>query len=1121
MKQRLNLWVKGSITCLSLFLFLFVHAQDLQLKGRIMEAVSKKPVAGAAVQIKNTKKAAITNGDGTFSIAAKKGDELIVSYIGYDTKTTVVNDDAFLEIEITATSNQLNDVVVTALGVKKEVKRIGYAVQEVKGEDLIKARDQNPITGLTGKVAGLSVGPSGELLRKPVVLLRGNEITLYVVDGVPISSDTWNISPDDIESYTVLKGPTAAALYGSRAQFGAILITTKKGLNHKGFTVEFNSTNSIDNGFLAFPRVQHEYGPGENNMYAFGDGKGGGLNDNDYDVWGPRFDGRLIPQYDGKYDPNTTYTTTFPGGRVWTGNIEPTPWIARGTNNLENFLRTGFQTTNNIALNATGDNYTMRFSLSHSYQQSIIPNMELNITNFNMYGSYNVSKRLKIDANLNFNRQYTPNYPDVDYGPNSLLYNIAVWTGADWDVNAPDIRAEWQPGKIGTQSVFAEYQRYHNPWFMVNEWLRGHYKNDIYGYVSANYKINDNLNVTGRTQVTTYNLLRTEKMPFSAHPYGREQNLGDYREDRRDLFENNTDVQLNYNYTVKKFLNLSGLIGGNVRLFSYNSNWTSTDYMNVPEVYSFSNSLNPVQSNSFNSDMRVYSAYFSLDASLSKYATIAVTGRVDKSSALPKAHDSYFYPSVSVASVISDYINLPDAISFLKVRASYATVHGDATSATIGTAPFNSITAFGASPSGSSLYDYPLDYGNNYLSPYGGPDYSLVALYNTSKPYDNQTAAYYTSNLYDPNIKTFNRVNYEGGVDIKFLKNRLGFSATAFEYIDGPRILQNPISSATGYNYYYLNALKTKKTGYELSLSGNPVKTKNGINWNVLVNWSTFQDRYDELPPGQETYNTYYTTASTKKTLPNGSYYSDRVDAFYSSAFVRTSDGQIIFDAAGKPLANPVPQFLGYLNADFQWSFYNSISWKNLSLGFQFDGSVGGVTTDYMHNKTMRGGRNIETVEGAFGVSRLADDEHAGDPDFHGTYVGEGVVVSNGVPIDFDSETGAILNYKDLQFAPNTQVTLVQDYISKYYNVSEANLMSKTYAKLREVTLTYDIPQKLLSRTFINKLSVSLVGRNLIYFYGDKRFKDVDLDQYNYSTSGTGLQSPTVRRYGLNINVVF
>ena len=165
------------------------------------------------------------------------------------------------------------------------------------------------------------------------------------------------------------------------------------------------------------------------------------------------------------------------------------------------------------------------------------------------------------------------------------------------------ILREWQPGKTGTQSIFAEYQRYHNPWFMVNEWLRGHYKNDIYGYVSGNYKFNDHLNLTGRTQITAYDLLRTEKMPFSAHPYGREENLGDYREDRRNLFENNTDLQLNYNYTVR-FLNLSGLVGGNSS-FSYNSNWTSTDYMNVPEVYSFSNSKNPIQASSFYSDMRV------------------------------------------------------------------------------------------------------------------------------------------------------------------------------------------------------------------------------------------------------------------------------------------------------------------------------------------------------------------------------------------------------------------------------------------------------------------------------------------------------------------------------------
>lgn len=1084
---------------------LFAMAQRT-VSGKVV-GENSIPLQGASVVVKGSARNTVTDGQGMFRIAANAGDLLVISNVGFFSQE--IRADESVEVTLKVDPKSLNEVVVTAFGIKKELRRIGYAVQEVKGDALVKARDQNPITGLTGKVAGLSVGPSAELLRKPTILLRGNEITLYVVDGLPISSDTWNISPDDIESVSVLKGPTAAALYGSRAQYGAILITTKKGTrNRRGYTVELNSTNSIDKGFLAFPRVQDEYGPGENALYAFGDGKGGGLNDNDYDVWGPRFEGQLIPQFDGEFDPNNTFTTTFPGGLTYTGHIKPTPWVARGKNNLGRFLRTGFQSTNNLALTATGENYNLRFSLSHSYQQSIIPNTDLNISDFNMYGSFNPSKRLKIEANLNYNRQYTPNFPDVDYGPNSLIYNISVWTGADWDVTSPLIRGEWQPGKVGTQSVFAEYQRYHNPWFMVNQWLRGHYKNDIYGYVSANYKINENLSLTGRTQVTTYNLLRTEKMPFSAHPYSREGNLGDYREDHRNLFENNTELMLNYNYKVKQLLSLSGFVGGNIRSFMYNSNFTSTDYLNVPNVYAFSNSRNPVQASSFASDMRVYSAYGSLDATVGKFATLSVTGRVDKSSALPQAHSSYFYPSVSLSTVVSDYTRLPEFISFLKLRGSFATVHGDATSATVGVAPFNSITALGASPSGNSLYDYPLDYGNNYLSPYGGPDYSLAAAYSTSKPYNGQSAAYYSSNLYDPNIKTFNRVNFEQGFDVRFLQNRLGLSATAFQYVDGPRILQNPISSSTGYSYYFLNALKTRKTGYEVSLSGSPVKTRSGLNWDVLVNWSTYQDKYDELPPGQDVYNTFF-----KK--------GDRVDKLYTSAFVRTNDGQIIYDNAGKPLRNPVAQFMGYLNGKYQWSIYNSVSWKGISVGFQFDGNVGGITSDYMHNKTMRGGRNIETAQGALGIARKSDNDHAGDPNYQGVYVGDGVVVSNNVAINYDGTTGAILNYKDLQFAKNTHVVQVQDFVSKYYGIDEANLMSKTFAKLREVTVGYEVPARILSGTFISKLTVSLVGRNLIYFYKDKRFKDVDLDQYNFSTRGTGLQSPTSRRFGFNINVIF
>ncbi|MEO6638063.1 MAG: carboxypeptidase-like regulatory domain-containing protein, partial [Ginsengibacter sp.] len=298
MKQFNSRIVKNLFFAIALiFSSTLLFAQN-KIEGRITDAETQTPLEGVSVAVRNSKAGTSTNANGEFSIDAPKNSRLLVSFVGYEPKELTAGN-GNVNIQLTTATKQLNEVVVTALGIKKETKKLGYSVQEVKGEDLVKARDQNPISGLTGKVAGLSVGPSAELLRKPTVLLRGNEITLYVVDGIPISSDTWNISPDDIESYTVLKGPTAAALYGSRAQYGAILITTKKGnKNRKGWTVEINSTNSVDKGFLAFPRVQDEYGPGENALYAFGNGLGGGLNDADYDIWGPKFEGQLIPQWD-------------------------------------------------------------------------------------------------------------------------------------------------------------------------------------------------------------------------------------------------------------------------------------------------------------------------------------------------------------------------------------------------------------------------------------------------------------------------------------------------------------------------------------------------------------------------------------------------------------------------------------------------------------------------------------------------------------------------------------------------------------------------------------------------------------------------------------------------------
>jgi len=1065
-----------------------------KIGGTVTDA-QKQPLPGVTVTLKGTTQGTITDGAGHYSISADKGRVLIFSFLGFVKQEITVGDETNYNVSLVDDSKTLNEVVVTALGVKKEVRRVGYAIQTVNGDALTTARDPNPVNGLIGKVAGLQVGATSEILGTPNITIRGNQVSLFVIDGLPFNSDTFDLSPDDIESYTVLKGPAAAALYGSRAQFGAILITTKKGdKNKKGLSVEVNSSTVINKGFVAFPRIQNKFGPGENTFYTFVDGKGGapGGVDSDYDVWGPYFNGQLIPQYDSP---------------VVNGVRQGTPWTARGANNLANFLQTGYQTNNNVALTANGDNYNIRFSASQQHQKSYIPSQYLDIANANLYASFNANSRLKFEASVDFNRQSTDDFPDVQYGPNSIIYNMAIWTGADWDVNAPDIKAIWQPGKTNIQSVFAEYTRYHNPYLLTKIWTRGHYKNDIYGYLAANYKIDNHVNVSLKNQINTYNLLRTEDMPFSAHPYGREGNQGDYREDRRDLFDNNTLLTVNFDYTIKHFLNLSGLVGSNLRSFKYNSSWVSTDYLNVPNVYSFGNSRNALQATSFNSAQIQLSEFASVDASFGKYATLSATIRNEYSSSFQQP-TTYLYPSASIATVISDYVPLPEFISFLKARVSFANIRSDATSPTIGPAPFSSITAFGGG-TGPSLFNNPLGYGTTYNSPYNGPTYALNTSYSTAKPYNNQTAGYGPTSLYANGIKTSTRVNYEEGFDIKFLRNRLGLSGTAFQYVDGPTILANPISTSTGYTTEYINGLKTKTTGYELSLTGTPVKDISGFGWDVLVNISTYKQIYDELPGNQKIYNNYF-----KK--------GDRTDIFYGSAFVRTPQGQIINSSNGEPLKNPFPTVLGHLNADYNWSISNTFHYKSLSLGFQFDGAVGGVTSDYVHNKTVRGGSNALTAEGALGAARYQDWLNFGKPGYNGTYVGQGVVISNGVAPNFDSKTGAVLNYGALQYGPNTSPAFVQEYASEYYNFNEANLMSKTYAKLREVTIGFDMPKKWLQHTFIEKVSASIYGRNLLYFYKNPEFKDVDLDQYaNTATTSTGLQSPSVRSYGLNIKLSF
>jgi len=1052
-------------TLIMIFLVLGISAfaQKLGVEGTV-KTTQGESLPGATVLVKGTTTGVLTDFDGHYSIQAQSGDVLVFSFVGYEPKEMTVANQLVINVTLTESAQQLDDVIVTALGIVKQKSTIGYAISEVNGEDLVKAREPNAINSLVGKVAGLVIGSSSEMLGAPSVSLRGVS-PIYVVDGVPVLSDTWNINPDDIESYTILKGPTAAALYGSRGQNGAIQITTKhgKGTVAKPFTVEFNSSTMFENGFLAIPKVQDEYGPGDHGKYSFYDGRGGGINDGDYDIWGPKLDGQLIAQYDSPIDPVT-------GERI------PTPWIARGKDNLERFIETGLLSTNSLSVSTGNEKYDLRFSAAHSYQKGIVPNTSLNITNFNILAGYNITKKLRIEGNMAYSRQYTPNVADVNYGPNSIIYNITTWGGADWNID--DMRNYWQPGKEGVQSIYAEYQRYHNPYFMAYEWLRGHYKTDINGYTSATYKFNKNMNLMARTAITSYDLLRTEKLPFSAHPYGREAGLGDYREDKRSLFENNTDVLLTFDKYVIPKLSMHASAGANLRTFSYRSSYATTDYLNVPGWYNLSNSKNPVKSYSYFAPMTVISGYAVADFTYDDFATLSLTGRWDKNFTLPAANNTFFYPSISSSIELSKLFTIPKVNSW-KVRGSWANVGSGLTNSMIG-------------PTANVL-----NYGGSYYSPYEGPTYQNSSSYGINL-IQGLPSASYTQTITNPDLKPNFSSAWEAGTDVSMFENRLSFDFTYFSSIDGPRIFALPISGASGFENALVNGIKTQRKGFEIAVNAVPVFKTNGFKWEVSANYSTYHEYLKEIYPGVDKLGDFLKVG-------------DRTDIMVGSDFIRTPDGQLINDGSGRPIRNPKAQILGYSNPDWVGAIRNTFSYKAYSLSFQIDGRFGGTILDYVEKKTFQGGRHIETIQGELGAARVNDILGIK------SYIGDGVTVSNGVDIEYDTY-GNILNYDKLQFSPNTTATFAQDYVSRYYGTDASTSMSRTFIKLREVVLTYTLPKRFLKNTFIQQANISFVGRNLLYF-AEKT--DIDIEQYTGGNTYSGLQTPTTRRYGVNINLTF
>lgn len=1009
--ERLRTLTVAVFTALLSAVCIHVQAQSTTVTGSVRDGGN--PLPGVSILERGTTNGTTSDALGNFSLSLRSADAILVfSFIGYKTQEIPVGSRSSIEVSMEEEATALTEVVVTALGVEREVKSLGYAVQTVDGAEMTKAREPNVMNSLTGRVAGLQIKNQTDLFQDPEILLRGAR-PLIVIDGVPsVDNDLWKLNADDIDTYSILKGATASALYGSIGRNGAIMITTKRGTKG-GTQVEINSSTMFQPSFIRIPKVQTTYGNGNNGQYTFVDGSGGGLEGGGW-IWGPKLDQRdpstpsgywETPQFNSPVDPET-------------GELIPLPFLSRGKNNVEDFFRTGLISTNNIAVSGSNENGNFRVSTSHTYQRGIVPNTALNNSSFQLSGGYNLSKKLKSDASLTYNRQYTDNFPETGYGPNNYLYNLILWTGPDIDVN--DLKNYWKPGQEGLQQRHYNTSWYNNPHFQANEYLRGYYRDNIFGQLKLDYNVLPGLDLTLRTGMNQYSLNRTWKEPKSyvAYDYVSQGNFSLSNASELNL---NTDFIAQYVKELSADFTIRASAGGANRWRSFRYQYQSTDGLVVPEFYNLSNSMNPLRGENNHEEQKVNSLYGTLDLEFFGGIFLGITGRNDWVSTLPVQNNSFFYPSVSLSGVVSDFIDVSSAkISFLKLRASWSRVSD------------GQITVL------DPVYPYY--------------PYQHIQAYSPGINWNNNPSLSYPSILLNPDIKPETSDTYELGTDIRFFEGRLGLDVAVYKIRDFDNIISVPMSLGTGYTSRLENGGEFLRKGIEVTLTGTPVKTSR-FSWDVTVNWSQFREYLESV----------YDGTGRLGNIKVGT----RTDQIYGFSYAFTPGGKLILQDNGFPLEDPFARMLGYEDPDYIFGIQNALSFGDFSLMISADGRVGGKMYSSTNQKMWWGGTHPGTV------NQYRDDANEGIA----SYVADGVTIVEG-GVEYDAEGGIISDTR--VYAPNTTPV---NYISWNINTSNAYLnhyYDATFIKLREVTLTYNLPKSLLSKTFLNRASISAVGRNLL-----------------------------------------
>ena len=1050
----------------------FSFAQQARVTGKVSD-VNNEPLPGATVLVKGTSRGTVTDVDGTYAIPASSGETLVFSFVWFETKEFAVGASSIINITLSE-GVALNEVVVTALGVERETKALGYSVQAVDGSQFTEARETNVINSLSGRVAGVQITNSSSGIGGSTrVTIRGESSLninanqpLFVVDGVPISNNivgssgrgnqetdygnaAGEINPDDVASMTVLKGPAAAALYGSRAANGAILITTKSGKGKKGLGVTVNSNTTFDT-ILRLPQWQDKYGQGNNGQFSFVNGAGSGVADGVDESWGPELDkGTLIPQFDS---PRSV--PGFRGGDLNApagSTITPTPWVSQ-PNNINDFFQTGVTLSNNFALEGANEKSNIRLSWTNLDQKGTIPNTDLKRNTIAMNGGINVTDKLTVNSAINYQRTESGNRPSISYGTESLMY-LWIWYGRQ--VNTRSLRNYWMPGLEGIQQFNYNYNYHDNPYFNVYENTNGQAKDRIFGNIMATYKFSPKLTLMVRTGLDTYNELRDRKRAFSTQRFPK----GSYREDDLFFSEQNSDFLLTYSETTKPTWSYSVAVGGNAMRQDNRYVETVAPQLLIPGIYNFTNTAVNLQVNQFTSEKRINSLYGFGQIGYKNVLFLDVTGRNDWSSTLPVSNNSYFYPSATLSAVVSDMITLPKAISFLKLRGAYAEVGND-------TDP-----------------------------------YALSNVYNTAVAWGSIQAKAESNRLSNADLKPERTASFETGIDVRFMDGRIGLDFTYFDNRTRNQIIPIELDIATGYASRIINAGQIQNKGIEVVLSGNPVRSANGFNWNFMANFTRTRGYVLELTEGLTTY-----TLTGRNGANIQARIGERMGNIYGAGFARVEDpaspyfGQIIHNTSGTPITSPTLKNQGNYNPDWMLGLQNNFSYKGISLGFLFDYRHGGIVVSRTKTIGSTSGQLAETLLGRENGYDL-------------TQPGNGII-----------SEGVIRN-ADGSFTPNTIKITSRNWHNRYYerNNVEAAKYDATFLKLREVTIGYTIPKSILGKMPIQDVKISLVARNLALWTENPHF-DPETMAMGGGTLIPGVEDmafPSTRNIGFNLNVKF